>query len=167
MKSVEKCGRKEVLNVDFIDSEDEIFSNQLKTNITKTLENCMTIEKINLPVEVSVRYVSPEEIRTLNRDYRGVDKVTDVLSFPIFENVDEINDLKTKDPINLGDILINPFRAREQAQEIGNSFDREVVYLAIHSFLHLLGYDHQLENEKSKMRIQEKKVLNSIAKDNE
>lgn len=102
-------------------------------------------------VEISLSFVTPEEIRTLNRDYRGKDEVTDVLSFP--------TDEEAPDMYLLGDIVISTDRAKEQAQEIGHGLDEEIRYLAIHSLFHLLGYDHMDEDSKKIMRQREKETL--------
>ncbi len=126
---------------------------------------------------VSLSFVSPEEIRALNRDYRGNDSVTDVLSFPLCEDVDaEYSDfLRLYEEIIqsggngaeigdfcLGDIVINKTRAEEQALEYGHSLEREIVYLATHSVFHLLGYDHMTEEEKTEMRAKEESVMDRL-----
>ena len=106
--------------------------------------------------EISVTFVSGEEIRELNRDYRGVDRVTDVLSFPQF-GPDE--DFPEEGPIELGDVVICRDKIVEQAAEFGHSEAREAVYLFTHSVLHLMGYDHETEEEKQEMRAAEEKVM--------
>lgn len=102
-------------------------------------------------VEVSVSFVDGEEIRELNRDYRGVDRVTDVLSFPM--------DMAFGDYRNLGDVIINTEKVKEQAEEFGHSYRRELTYLTVHSLLHLVGYDHMEEEEKRIMREREEELL--------
>lgn len=102
-------------------------------------------------VEVSVSFVDGEEIRELNRDYRGVDRVTDVLSFPM--------DMAFDDYRNLGDVIINTEKVKEQAEEFGHSYRRELTYLTVHSLLHLVGYDHMEEDEKRIMREREEELL--------
>ena len=112
---------------------------------------------------ISVSFVSPEQIHQMNRDYRGVDKVTDVLSFPQFEDIDEIIDAcGTPFPAELGDVLINLDRVKEQAEEFGHSFERELLYLFTHSVLHLLGYDHIEEDERAVMREREEAVMDEL-----
>lgn len=108
------------------------------------------------PVEISVTFVTPEEIRELNGQYRGKDAVTDVLSFPQFDDWD---DLPETGEIALGDVVICMERAREQAEEFGHSLRREVLYLFVHSVYHLLGYDHMEEREKQQMRQKEEAVM--------
>lgn len=109
--------------------------------------------------EVSLTLVTPEEIRELNRDYREVDSVTDVLSFPQFEGPEQ---LPEEGEICLGDVVICPERAEEQAEEYGHSLQREFVYLFVHSLLHLLGYDHMEEDEKAVMRQREEEVMERV-----
>ena len=99
--------------------------------------------------EVSVTFVEPEEIRQLNREYRNVDRVTDVLSFPQFADLEEVPEVGE---ICLGDVVICMERAAEQAEEFGHSFERE-------SILHLLGYDHEEDEDKKQMRAREEEVM--------
>lgn len=101
---------------------------------------------------VSVSFVDNEEIQKLNSEYRGVDKVTDVLSFPMEE-------IDGRGVEILGDVIICVDRASEQAQELGHSVEREITYLSVHSFLHLLGYDHEEDEDKSEMRALEKEIM--------
>lgn len=114
-------------------------------------------------IEVSVSFVSPEEIRELNRDYRDVDSVTDVLSFPQFESIDELIDsLEFTGVAELGDVVICMERAGSQAEEFGHSLKREVIYLFVHSILHLLGYDHMEEDDKKVMRAREEEIMGKL-----
>ena len=100
--------------------------------------------------EISVTFVDLDEIHELNKQYRGVDKPTDVLSFPQFDDLEE--EIPEVCEICLGDVVICEQKAREQAEEFGHSFERELVYLFTHSVLHLLGYDHMEDDEKKAMR---------------
>ena len=109
--------------------------------------------------EVSLSFVSPEEIREINREYREKDAVTDVLSFPQYNDQEEIRE---EAYACLGDVIICPERAREQSEEYGHSYTREMVYLMVHSMLHLLGYDHMTEEEKAVMRAREEAVMNEM-----
>lgn len=111
--------------------------------------------------EVSLTLVDNERIHALNRDYRGVDRPTDVLSFALQEETEEPEIVDFEDDL-LGDIIISVERARAQAEEYGHSLERELVYLAVHGTLHLLGYDHETEEEKAEMRHQEETVMNRI-----
>ena len=110
--------------------------------------------------EISVTFVNMEEIHELNKLHRGVDKPTDVLSFPQFEDVCE--EAPEEGEICLGDVVICREKAAEQAEEFGHSFEREILYLFVHSVLHLLGYDHMEEGEKKVMRAREEKIMEHI-----
>jgi len=119
-----------------------------------------------LPLYVGVSLVSEGEIKEINRDFRGIDKVTDVLSFPQFESTDEIlaeieGDEALVD-IPLGDVVICLDQAERQSKEYGTYIRREVTYLFVHSVLHLLGYDHIDEEDKSLMRAHEEKIMTSL-----
>ncbi|MCD1146863.1 rRNA maturation RNase YbeY [Peptoniphilus sp. KCTC 25270] len=102
-------------------------------------------------IEVSVSFVDDEEIQQLNREYRGIDKVTDVLSFPLCEEYDGRK--------QLGDIVVNTKQLERQAKEFGHSYRRELMYLVIHSLLHLYGYDHMEEEDKKVMRQLEEEII--------
>lgn len=99
--------------------------------------------------------VENEEIRELNRDYRNVDSITDVLSFPIEDEFDFANKI-------LGDIIISIERAEEQAEQFGHTLEREIAYLTCHSMFHLMGYDHMEDDDKSEMRAKEKQVMKNL-----
>jgi metalloprotein, YbeY/UPF0054 family len=107
-----------------------------------------TLKHINFDTasETSVSFTDNEGIRALNREYRGMDKPTDVLSFPLYEPDEEIEVIEDESA-ELGDIVISLERARTQAEEIGNTFEREVMFLCVHSTLHLLGWDHETSAE--------------------
>ena len=109
--------------------------------------------------EVSLTLVSLEEIRELNRDYRDVDRETDVLSFPQYECVEDMPEFGE---LCLGDVVICLDKVEEQAKEFGHSFERELIYLFVHSLLHLVGYDHMEEEEKQEMRQREESVMKAI-----
>ena len=120
----------------------------------------------DISAEISVTIVDDEEIRILNRDYRGKDKVTDVLSFPQFGSRDELaEDLMNDEEgcVSLaGDVVISFDQAARQAEEYGTGLTRELVYLFVHSIFHLFGYDHEDEEERRVMREREEKVLSEI-----
>lgn len=105
--------------------------------------------------EVGLTYVSKEEIQELNRDYRNIDKVTDVLSFPLIE------DFSTDESL-LGDVVISYDVAVEQAKEYGHSLEREIMFLFTHSILHLLGYDHIDDDERIVMEARQKEILDEL-----
>ena len=110
-------------------------------------------------VEISVSFVSEEEMRALNKLYRGIDKATDVLSFPQYGEREAFP--KTGD-ICIGDVVICTDQALLQADEFGHSPEREIVYLFVHSLYHLLGYDHETEGEEEAMRLLEEKVMRVV-----
>lgn len=112
--------------------------------------------------EVSLTLVDDARIHELNRDYRGVDRPTDVLSFALQEETEDEPDILDYEDDLLGDIIISVERARAQATEYGHAFERELVYLAVHGTLHLLGYDHMEEEDKSQMRQQEEAVMSQL-----
>ncbi len=119
-----------------------------------------------LPIYIGVSLVSEDEIKDINREFRGIDKVTDVLSFPQFESVDELLDEIEGDEalvdIPLGDVVICLDQAERQSKEYGTSIRREVTYLFVHSILHLLGYDHMEDDEKAYMRAHEERVMAAL-----
>lgn len=102
----------------------------------------LTLEEFNDPAEISVRFVDDEEIHRLNREYRNVDRSTDVLSFPLGENGVYDTNLDTGAKM-LGDIVISIPHAVSQAERFGHTLQREIAFLTVHSMLHLLGYDHE------------------------
>ena len=138
----------------------------LLDTMRQAAECCLRGEQLDPDgIEISLSFVSEDEIHQLNRDYRGVDRVTDVLSFPLIE---DLNDLQAADeeeetePVALGDVVICLPRAEEQAREYGHSREREIVYLYVHSVLHLLGYDHMEEEDKQEMRAREEEVMKEV-----
>ena len=106
--------------------------------------------------EVELILTDPENIRTMNREHRNIDRETDVLSFPMIE---DFNDIIEEEEILLGDVVINMDRVKEQAEEFGHSLEREAVYLFVHSVCHLLGYDHMEEDDKIEMRAREEEIM--------
>lgn len=117
------------------------------------------LENLSSPWSVSVTFVDDAKIRELNLDYRNRNSATDVLSFPLD---DAENSPLPGVPRMLGDIVISLERAIEQAKEYGHSTQREVVFLAVHGFFHLLGYDHQSKGEETVMREKEERVLKEL-----
>lgn len=132
--------------------------------IKKILKKGYEIEQITENVIVNVMIVSDDEIKKINKENRGIDKITDVLSFPMFEN-NELNlNVKTKQdfPIILGDIVLNIEQIKRQAKEYETGIKREFSYMLVHSFYHLLGYDHMQIEDKEKMRAKEEKLLGEL-----
>ena len=140
--------------------EGQAVSEEILEIMTKAAEYCLEMEEIDEErSEISVTFVDKEEIHELNNQYRGVDSPTDVLSFPQF---DDFDDLPEEGDICLGDVVICTDKAKEQAEEFGHTFEREIIYLFVHSILHLLGYGHMDEDEKALMRRQEETVMEHL-----
>lgn len=134
----------------------------LSDEFFKTVKNALNValnEKLNKEkdYEVSVSFVDKKEIRRLNNSYRDNDLVTDVLSFPMDFDDEDISDI-----ICLGDIVICVDRVKEQAKEFCHSEEREASYLAVHSFLHLIGYDHIDKEDKEVMRREEENIMDIL-----
>ena len=134
--------------------------------IRKAAETALEAENIRVPCLISVMLTDSEGIRTVNREFRGVDRETDVLSFPLNELQPGAFDEKSceHDPetgrVMLGDMMISLPACQQQGEEYGHGFNREICYLTVHSVLHLLGYDHLDEGEqKALMRSREKLIM--------
>ena len=138
--------------VDIID-DNNLIEDTTKDMLVELLMCAAKLENINTEItEMSLSFVSKEEIQDINRDYRGKDVPTDVISFALNDEIeDEIN--------SIGDIIICVDIAREQAQEYNHSFDREIGFLAVHGFLHLLGYDHMNEKDEKEMFDKQEAIL--------
>ncbi len=149
----------------------EIVYNKIDENkgyekiINNVVDKCFENEKLSkLKLYICITLTVPKEIQKINKKYRNIDKPTDVLSFPMFEQA-EINQLlKNGYEIEeaLGDIIISIPKVYEQAEEYGHSFERELSYMVVHGFYHLMGYDHMEEEEKKEMRAKEDEVLNAL-----
>lgn len=140
---------------------------EYENKIVQVLEKCFKEENLqNLNLYISVTLTTPNNIRNLNKQYRNIDKETDVLSFPMFEKteIEEIVNKQKKAIVKetIGDIVISVQRVEEQAKEYGHSFERELSYMLVHGFYHLMGYDHIEEEDKKKMRPKEEKILNEL-----
>ena len=132
-----------------------VLKSVIRAAVTATLE----YENFPYPAEVSVTLCSAEHIHNLNKQYRGVDRPTDVLSFPMYED-GQFDEAECAFGAVLGDIVISVERAKEQAGEIGHSFLREVAFLTVHSTLHLLGLDHERSPEEDELQCSlQKKIV--------
>ena len=129
------------------------------TQIDKLLTFAKEQENIEEEAELSVTFVDKDEIQEINKMYRDKDKVTDVISFALEEDEPEITGIEM--PRVLGDIIICTDVAQEQADSYGHSFERELGFLALHGFLHLLGYDHMNEEDEKEMFGRQKEILNA------
>ena len=129
--------------------------------IEKVIAESLRYENVSNNCEISVTIVDNEEIHQINLKHRGIDRATDVLYFPLIDF--EKESLPTDgSKIYLGDIIISIERAMEQAKEYGHSIDREVGFLTAHSMLHLLGYDHMVEDEEKVMFKKQEEILNNL-----
>ena len=145
------------MNIHF--SDERMPSEKVIKHMVEAASLCLIQEGLDPErAEISVTFVDNEEIRELNRIYRGKDNVTDVLSFPQYEDPKQSND----PVLLLGDVVICPEIAMVQAEEYGHSDERELVYLFVHSLYHLLGYDHMEEDETTLMREREEKILTQL-----
>ena len=134
--------------------------------IKKVVEECFKVEGLeDSKLYISITLTTPENIRKYNKEYRNIDKETDVLSFPMFEKDELDNIIRNKDFENidiLGDMVISIPQVEAQAKEYGHSFERELAYMVVHSFYHLMGYDHIEEADKEVMRPKEENILNRL-----
>ena len=147
---------------DGIDEEEKY-----KEVIEKVLSQCFKEEKLeDSKLCVTVTLTTPKTIQEINKQYRNIDRATDVLSFPMFEK-DELdkkiqeNDFENEDI--LGDIVVSVEKVNEQAIEYGHSFERELSYMIVHGFYHLMGYDHIEEDDKKIMREKEENILAKLS----
>ena len=148
---------KDITQIEFLDIEE---NEEIKNLIEKVAKKCFEVENLKEKnLYLSVILTDPKNIRITNKKFRNIDKETDVLSFPMFEK-DEIEKITGEYPEALGDIMISIERA--QALEYGHSFERELSYMLVHGFYHLMGYDHIEEEDKVKMREKEENVLNIL-----
>ncbi len=162
------------MTVEINNSQDKI---EVVPEIERLIEDCVSqtlkMEGVDIPVEVSVLLVDDHQIHQLNSQYRGVDAPTDVLSFPMLEfeeggqdgsDLQAVLNAAAHDgqAMLLGDIVLSLERAQQQAQEYGHSFFREVGYLVVHGMLHLLGYDHEQEEQRLRMRQKEERVMEML-----
>lgn len=142
---------------------------ELTGQVTRVIEAALKAEQVKVPCEISVLFTDNDGIQAINREMREIDRPTDVLSFPMFELGPGVppEDEDYLDPETgmcpLGDMCISLERAEEQAKEYGHSLERELCYLAVHSVLHLLGYDHLDEGPmKRQMRAREEAILGEV-----
>lgn len=146
--------------------EDVEPNERYESTIKKVLKECYEVENlVNSKLIITVTFTTPENIRKINNKYRNIDRATDVLSFPMFEKDELDKKIKEQDFICedvLGDIIISVEKVEEQAKEYGHSFERELSYMVVHGFYHLMGYDHIEEKDKVIMRPKEEKVLNRL-----
>ena len=154
--------RKMNLRIYFDNHQDKLtLTYRLKMLVREAIEATLDYEQYGNPCEVSVSFVDNAEIRDLNKKFRGIDKATDVLSFPLFDYEGESEEPPVDEMLGmLGDIVLSLEQAALQAEEYGHSFEREVAFLTVHSMLHLLGYDHETgEEDEADMRRRQSAVM--------
>lgn len=141
-------------------------NNSYEEIIKKVVEQCFKEEKLtDSKLYIEITLTNPEHIHEINKQYRNVDSETDVLSFPMFEKKEIDEKIKNNDFPHediLGDIVISIKRVEEQAKEYGHSFERELAYMIVHGFYHLMGYDHIKDEDKVIMRAKEEQVLQTL-----
>ena len=157
-----------MIYIDLDIAEGVDFPKEREAIIKDVIEKVAEEEKLPFDIYVSCIVVDKEEIREINKDYRNIDKATDVLSFPALlfdESYKLLNEITKKDydpefnAVFLGDMVLCYDKIKEQAKEYGHSEERELSYLTVHSMYHLLGYDHEDEKMKKDMRTKEEKIL--------
>lgn len=131
------------------------------SNADAILESAKKHLTIDIDLEVSVEIVDQDTIRTINKEYRQKDMVTDVLSFPMYESYEDIKSSIMK-PVSIGDIFICFDRASEQAIEYSHQLDRELAFLYCHGLLHLFGFDHMCESDAKEMEGLQEVILNDV-----
>jgi len=148
------------LLIDSVDETNELTEQQM-LEIERIINFAARKQLIEEHSEVCITYVSNERIQEINREYRDKDTPTDVISFAMEELGEGEVELSGMDmPRILGDIIISIPRTKEQAEEYGHSFERELGFLAVHGFLHLLGFDHMTEEDEKEMFTLQKEILN-------
>ena len=147
------------IETEFLETEENV---EYVTLAEKVIKQCFDEEKLGEKLYINIILTNPENIRKINKEYRNIDKATDVLSFPMFEK----EEIKNLDNIVveevLGDIIISIDKVVEQAKEYEHSFEREFSYMLVHGFYHLMGYDHIEENDKVQMREKEENILEKL-----
>ena len=148
------------LKIYFEDHQDkQVVTYSMKMLVRRAVEETLAYEEVEDDCELSVTFCDNEEIRELNRRFRNIDRATDVLSFPLFDN-DGMDSHVEELQCMLGDMVLSLERALEQAVEYGHSFEREVAFLTVHSVLHLLGYDHETsEEDETDMRRRQSEIM--------
>ena len=149
------------LELDLVDETSELTDENIQF-VADLLNHAAKMENVEEGTEVSVTFVTNEDIREINKQYRNKDSATDVISFALEElSEGEVVPVGVDMPRVLGDIIISVERTREQAEEYGHTFERELGFLAVHGFLHLLGYDHMTDEDEKEMFGRQKDILDA------
>ena len=149
--------------VEYVDIES---NERYEEIIEKVVYKCFEEERLlDSKLVMTITLTTPSKIKEINNKYREIDKPTDVLSFPMFEKKELDEKIKNNSFLFedvLGDIVISVEKVKEQAEEYGHSFERELSYMIVHGFYHLMGYDHIEEEDKKIMRPKEEKILTEL-----
>ncbi|WP_062198690.1 rRNA maturation RNase YbeY [Massilibacterium senegalense] len=149
------------VTIDLIDEVERLTEEHFQL-LSGLIEKACEVEQITEEAELSITFVDNKKIHQLNQEYRGIDRPTDVLSFALEEmGEEEIEMIDEEMPRFLGDLIISIPKVEEQAKEYGHSFERELGFLAVHGFLHLLGYDHMTEEEEKEMFAKQEEILHA------
>lgn len=152
----------EILEIEFLDIDKKEEYEQI---IRKVVQACFKEENLEeTKLYINVILTTPKNIKEINSKFRNIEKETDVLSFPMFEKeeIELLKKTKNEIPEVLGDIVVSIERVKEQAIEYNHSFERELSYMIVHGFYHLIGYDHIEELDKLAMREKEENILNKL-----
>jgi probable rRNA maturation factor len=149
------------LTIDLHDETGTLTSEQ-ENLITNLIKSAADYEKLEGEIELSITFVEEKRIQEMNKEYREKDAPTDVISFALNDEVDgEVELVMEGMPNALGDIIISVDHISRQAEEYSHSFDRELGFLAVHGFLHLLGYDHMSEDDEKAMFSRQEEILSA------
>lgn len=142
----------------------EKVTKELKDLIKKVVSKTIESENVDTGCEISIMFTDNKGIKEINKQARNIDKATDVLSFPIISDDDELGDYNPEtNLLMIGDIVLSLERAREQSILYNHSFEREVAFLSVHSTLHLLGYDHETsKDDEIYMNEKQENILNEL-----
>ncbi|QXE00462.1 rRNA maturation RNase YbeY [Terribacillus sp. DMT04] len=150
------------MHIDFHDNTNSVTEDYIDL-IDRLIQYAADAEDITKEAEISITFVDNEEIQVINRNYRQKDTPTDVISFAMQEEGEgETQIIGEELPVVYGDIIISVDMAKEQAEEYEHSLERELGFLALHGFLHLLGYDHMNEADEKKMFGRQEEILNGF-----
>ncbi len=149
-----------MIDIDIIDEQNIVkINDDINLMLYELLSITLAYEDVDIKEgELSITFTDNANIRELNKKFRNIDKSTDVLSFPMYNDKNEINN-SLDEFISIGDIVISMEKIISQAKEYNHSFEREITYIYVHSLLHLLGYDHIKEEDKIIMRSKEEEIL--------
>jgi probable rRNA maturation factor len=149
----------ELTEINFLDVDE---TKEYDKIVGQVIKKCFEEENLlNKNLYVNIVLTTAEQIKNINKEHRGIDKETDVLSFPMFE-VNEIENINPETEDVLGDVVISLEQIKKQAKEYGHTLERELAYMLVHSFYHLMGYDHMKEEDKKIMRAKEDIILEKL-----